>query len=136
MNRPIPPLFFVGVFLIILIAAVLMLANLIGHQEPPVANSTPEDALALQLALVAEGNTAALRLTFTEELRASITAEVVEAARSAHEGVTLEALVGKIEREQTPEGVEKALVLRPDGSLLTQLLLVDGEWQADTVWFR
>lgn len=134
MHRPLPPLFFVGVFLLVVIAAVLMLAQVMSRQhEPP--QSTPRTALALQLALVQEGDAVGLRLTCVETIRSAVTAEAVARARDAHAGRTLDELVGTIETPAEEAHPPHRLVLRPDGAPLTRLLLVGGEWLAETPWF-
>jgi hypothetical protein len=134
MHRPLPPIFFVGVFLLVVIASVLMLAQVISRQraEP---KTTPRAALALQLALVQAGDAVGLRLTCTEDLRPAITHVAVSKAKTAYAGKTLEEIVGSIE-DTTKEGEpERRLVLDPEGGVLTRLLLVAGDWQAQTLWF-
>ena len=121
MNRPLPPLFFVGVFLLILIAAVLMLA--------------PRAAIALQLALVQKGNAVGLRLTCVKRVRAEVTAQAVAKAQAAYAEKTLDALVGSITSVTKDGGPEHRLVTTPEGRILTRLVLTSGEWLAEDAWF-
>ena len=134
MHRPLPPLFFVGVFLLVVIASVLMLAQVMTQQHEG-AQTTPRAALALQLALVQEGDAVGLRLTCVEDLRATITPVAVGKAKAAYAGKTLDQVVGSIE-DATEEGeTPRRLVRTPEGDVLTRLRLVLGEWQAETLWF-
>lgn len=136
MTRPFSPLVFVAIFLFVVIAIVLMFAVVLGRQDAT-PSSTPRMAMALQLALLQDGDAAGLRLTFTERLRGEITAEAVEAARPALGGATLETLIGTVEEvEAAGEQPRRARVTTPDGRPLTTLVLVGTEWQADTLWFR
>ena len=133
MNRPLPPLFFVGVFLLVLIAAVLMLAQVMSRQEPQ-AQSTPKAALALQLALVQEGDAVGLRLTCVEGIRGDVTAEAVAKAQAVYAGKTLEDLVASITDESREDGPPHRLARTPEGRVLTRLVLVSGEWLAESAW--
>lgn len=132
MIRPIAPLFFIVVFLFLVIASVLMLVVVMEQNAPTAASTTPYTALALQVALLEEGDGVGLRLTFTERLREQITPEVVSRARALYADRTLDALVGTIE---VAEDGGTATVFRPGGEVLTTLVLVHGDWLADTLWF-
>ena len=134
MHRPLSPLFFVGLFLLVVIASVLMLAQVMSRQrEEP--KTTPRAAVALQLALVQEGDAMGLRLTCLETVRTAITHVAVGKAKAVWAGKTLDEVVGSIE-ETTKEGEPpRRTVLTPKGEVLTRLRLVSGEWQAETLWF-
>ena len=134
MHRPLPPMFFVGVFLLVVIAAVLMLAQVMS-QQPEEPRSTPRAAVALQLALVQQGDAVGLRLTCVESLRASITEVAVRAAQATWAGKTIDELVGAIENLPDEAEKQQKLVKTPAGEVLTRLVLVSGEWQAETPWF-
>ena len=136
MTRPIGPMFFIGVFLLIVIAAVLMLSAVIGRDPSPTpANSEPREALARQLQLLKHGDAKALRGTLAPEVRSEATDQVVRSAQAAYADVTLDTLVGRI--DVTGDGDQRtAQAWRPDGALLTGMALVNGQWVMDTVWFR
>ena len=134
MNRPLPPLFFVGLFLLVIIAAVLMLAQVMSQQEEP-PRTTPRAALELQLALLQEGDAVGLRLTCVEAFRPQVTAEAVAQVKPSFTGKSLDDLVGSIEVPAEEETPPRRLVLKPDGTPLTRLVLVGGEWQTETTWF-
>lgn len=135
MHRPLPPLFFVGLFLLVVIAAVLMLAQVMSRQAQP-PRTTPRAALELQLALLQKGDPVGLRLTCVESLRPDVTEEAVARVEATFAGKTLDDLVGSVEDPpETEEEPPRRLVLRPDGTPLTRLRLVDGSWLTETLWF-
>jgi len=136
MNRPIPPILLVGVFLLIVIAAVLMLGHVISRQHAEQPRSTPDQAIALQLALLKEGNAVGLRLTCVEDLRAQITEDAVNKARSAWADVTKESLVGSVVEDEVEAGQARGVTVHTrSGVVLTHLVLVKGEWLATSLWF-
>ena len=136
MTRPIAPLFYIGVFLLIVIAAALMLSSVMsrGHEAGEEAAPAPRQALARQLQLLKHGDLAGLRPTVAEPLQADLTPQVLTDARIAYAAVTLDDLVGRI--EVTDEyGARQATVYRPDGQVLTHLHWVGGDWLSDRIWF-
>lgn len=136
MNRPVPPLLFVGLILLIVIAAVLMLGLVISRQHGELPQSTPEAAIALQLAMVKEGDAVGLRLTCTEALRAAITKEAVAQARDDWAAVEPDTLIGEIVEDEVEPGAPRTVTVRTKaGVVLTRLVLVKGEWLATTLWF-
>ena len=137
MTRPIPMLFFLGVFVLIVAAAALMLATVIDHETPTPddGGASPRAALALQLALLKQGDWKGLASTFTEQLRPAITEEYVRTRQPVYAAVAIESLVGDV-RILEAAGTKTAEVRTPEGAGLGRLLLVDGQWLADTLWFR
>jgi len=135
MSRPLSPIVLIAIFLAVVIAAVLMFSIVLARQDEP-ATSTPHDALALQLALIRDGDVVGLRLTFTERLRPSITREAVEAARPGLAQVGIADLVSEVRERELEGGGREALLVMPEGRTLTRLVLVGGNWLADTVWFE
>jgi hypothetical protein len=104
-------------------------------KTPPVNQDSPKDAIAHQIALIKDGKADELLVCFTERLRDQITPEAVKEAQEQLADMTLEDLVDQIE-EGEDEGVKTAVIKMKNGRKLTTLLMIDGQWQADTIWFR
>jgi len=136
-------MFFIGVFLLIVISAVLMLASVMtregGTAPESVAPASPTSAtartaLSRQLAHLERGDWEALRATFPEALRGHVTESAVREAAPLVAGKTVDDLVGSIRVAESEEGHE-AVVLGPSGSELTRMVWTDGVWLVDRLWF-
>jgi hypothetical protein len=104
-----------------------------GAVPDPLAE--PESSLRHQFELLRAGDTERLRDCFTARLHESITEEVVrqgrrEAAEYAFEDLWASAEIGQLGGRSTCK------VTMQNGRTLTTLILTDGRWLADTVWFR
>ncbi len=139
MTRPIAPVFFIGVFLLIAIGAILMLASVMTR-DPAGADGTaataPREAFARQLVLLKHGDWKALQATFTAAAQAGLTKEAVAAARPAYADRSVDDLVGSIEVGETEGGAQEAVVRDAEGQAVTRFVRTDGLWLADRVWFE
>lgn len=96
---------------------------------------SPKDSIAYQFDLLKAGDTDKLKLCFTERLRERITPEAVEKGKSEAGNYTLDDLVASVEMGGA-EGQQTAKILMKNGRTLTTLVQTDGNWLADTIWFR
>lgn len=97
--------------------------------------SSPKDSIAYQFELLKQGDVDGLKRCFTERLRDRITAEAVEKGKSEAGNYTLDDLVASVEMGED-EGNKTAKIKMKNGRTLTTLIETDGEWLADTIWFR
>jgi hypothetical protein len=95
----------------------------------------PKEAIAAQFELLKKGDVEGLRTWFTERVRADITAEAVEKGRAEAGAYTLDDLAASIDVEEMG-GRKTAKVKMKNGRTLTTLILTDGRWKADTIWFK
>lgn len=84
-----------------------------------------------QIELIQKGDVAGLRATFTKRLHHRITEERVQALQKEAANYRVENLVASAVSEG---GVIK--IKMKNGGFLSRLVQVDGEWLADTLWFR
>jgi hypothetical protein len=99
---------------------------------------TPESSIAYQFELLKAGDTEKLKACFTDRLRDSVTADVVQKANQniQDKGLTIDKLVGPVEMGQY-EGKRTATIKMPGGGrTLTTLVETDGKWLAETIWFN
>ena len=136
MTRPVSPLFFLAVFLLVIAAAALMLLQVIGRGSPPLTDDGVVTALvAEQLALLRKGDAPALAATFSEEVRPAVTEEYVRSRQAVYADVTASSLVGAVSVSEAA-GVKTAEVRTPQGAPLGRFVCRDGGWLADTLWIR
>jgi hypothetical protein len=95
----------------------------------------PKSSLAHQLKLLQAGDVNKLKDCFTPRQRDRITKDVVEGAKNQAAKYTLDDLVGKIQMGEF-EGKKTAKITMKNGKTLTTLVLTDGKWLADTIWFK
>ena len=97
--------------------------------------STPRGSISYQLALLHANDVEAFRECFTERLRSRVKEDqVAEASKEAAE-MTLDDLFASVE-EGEYEGKSTAKVTMKNGRTLTTLILTDGKWLSDTLWYR
>lgn len=96
---------------------------------------TPRDAIAAQLELLKAGKADELKAWFTARLKDKITPENVAQGKKNVGAFTLDDLVAKVEPGKF-EGKETARIKMKSGKTLTTLILTDGKWLADTIWFK
>ncbi len=109
-----------------------------AEREPAVAANamaSPRDSIAHQLELLRAGKTEELRACFTQRHRDRITPEAVKEGQSEAKEYTLDELVDDVQMDEY-EGQQTAKIKMKNGRTLTTVVLVDGKWLADTVWFR
>jgi hypothetical protein len=88
-----------------------------------------------QLKLVTDGNVEKLKECFTKRLQDKITKETVTEAQKNTGKVTIEDLVKDVAVTEQG-GTKRAKITMKNGRTLTTLVLTDGKWLADTVWFK
>jgi len=122
--------------LVVVVAAAILPCSVTGcgSDESADVGSLRGD-VAVQLALLRQGDVKALVETFTEKVRPAITEEYVRSRQPIYAQVTAESLVGPVAVKEV-EGVKTADVWTPDGAPLGRFVFVNGRWLADTLWFR
>jgi hypothetical protein len=118
--------------------ALLALALLCTFSPTPLRADDKDDArsaLATQLKLLKDGKVDELKAHFTTRLRDKITPALVEQGKKAGAKYTLDDLVASVEIAQQG-GTKAAKIKMKNGRTLTTLLLTDGKWLADTIWFK
>ncbi len=88
-----------------------------------------------QSTLLKKGNVKGLRARLTERQRERVTAAVVKKAQRELKQYTLADLVESAE-EGEYQGQKTIKIKMKNGRTLTTLVEIDGEWFADTIWFR
>ena len=95
----------------------------------------PKSSIAYQFDLVKAGDAAKLKNCFTPRVRDGITAEVVEKAKGQAAQYTMDDLYASAEMGEA-DGKKTAKVKMKNGRTLTTLIETDGQWLADTIWFK
>jgi hypothetical protein len=95
----------------------------------------PKSSIAYQLELVKAGDVDKLRQCVTARVRDNVTKEGVEKAKSNAGNYTIDDLYGSAEMGEA-DGKKTAKVKMQNGRTLTTLVETDGQWLADTVWFK
>lgn len=96
--------------------------------------SDPKGSIAYQFELLKAGDVDKLRNCFTERLRDRITKERVDKAKADASKYTLDDLYASAETGEY-EGKKTTKVKMKNGRTLTTLILTDGKWLSDTIWF-
>jgi hypothetical protein len=96
--------------------------------------SDPKGSIAYQFDLLKAGDVDKLKNCFTERQRERITKERVDKAKEKIGQITLDDLVASTEMGEY-EGKKTAKIKMKNGRTLTTLILTDGKWLSDTVWF-
>ena len=104
-------------------------------QEPGNPLGTPKGALLYQLGILKSGDVEKLKACFTERQKDRITAEAIAEGQEEISKFTIDDLYASEERGEYG-GHETCKVNMKNGRSLTTLVLTDGKWLADTVWFR
>ena len=95
----------------------------------------PKSSIAYQFELVKAGDADKLKNCFTPRVRDGITKEVVEKAKGDAANYTLDDLYASAETGEA-DGKKTAKVKMKNGRTLTTLIETDGQWLADTIWFK
>jgi hypothetical protein len=114
---------------------VLMVFTLIGSGYSEDAITISKNTLKTQIELMKKGDLENLKACFTERVRDVIT---LESMKSGLEGVTkytLDDLVSKVV-EGDYNGNRTIKIKMKNGRTLTTLVLIDGKWFSDRVWFK
>ena len=97
--------------------------------------SSPKEAIATQFELLKEGKTDELKAWFTDRLKFQITPAAVAKGQKQAGKFTLDDLIADVQKS-TFMGRETAKIKMKGGRTLTTLILTDGKWLADTIWFK
>ena len=92
-------------------------------------------AVAAQLDLLKAGKAEELKTHFTSRQRDKITADAVDKGQKDAAKYTLDDLVASVDISEQG-GTKAAKIKMKNGRTLTTLILTDGKWLADTVWFK
>jgi hypothetical protein len=109
---------------------------LVGLVALPAAADELADAKAVigkQVEALKQGNDAVVRKMFTARLRDKITPEAIKAAQKQLGSMTLDDLVASV---APGSGKDSLKIKMKNGRTLTTLVKVDGQWLADTIWFK
>ncbi|MFV1958553.1 MAG: hypothetical protein ACC662_03975 [Planctomycetota bacterium] len=97
--------------------------------------STPLGSIEYQVALLVAGDVEVLKACFTPRVRDKITAETMAKGAEEIRSMTLDDLFAGV-KESEVQGKKTAKVKMKNGRTLTTLILTDGKWLADTIWFK
>lgn len=109
---------------------------LLGLVAGPAAADELADARAVigkQVEALKQGNDAVVRKMFTARLRDRITPDAIKAAQKELGRMTLDELVASA---APGSGKDSIKIKMKNGRTLTTLVKVDGQWLADTIWFK
>lgn len=95
----------------------------------------PKSSIAYQFELVKAGDVDKLKTCLTPRVRDSVTKEVVDKAKTDAAKYTIEELYDSAEMGEA-DGKKTAKIKMKNGRTLTTLIETDGQWLADTVWFK
>jgi hypothetical protein len=123
-------------YLFALLATCLLFAAC-GSKSGDAASSLsdPKSSIAYQFEQLKAGDADKLKNCFTERLRDQITKERVDKAKEKASKYTLDDLYDSAEPGEI-EGKKTTKVKMKSGRTLTTLVLTDGKWLSDTVWFN
>ena len=97
--------------------------------------SDPKGSIAYQLELIKAGDADKLKTCLTPRVRDKVTQEVVDKAKTQAGQYTIDDLYASAETGEY-EGKKTAKVKMKNGRTLTTLIETDGQWLADTIWFK
>jgi hypothetical protein len=89
----------------------------------------------MQIELLKKGDAKALASCFTARQASKITPDVVEKAQGQASMMNVDELFASMEEGEV-EGKKTAKVKMKNGRTLTTLVLTDGKWLSDTIWFK
>lgn len=95
----------------------------------------PKSSLAYQFELVKAGDVDKLKACLTPRVRDGVTKEVMDKAKVDAAKYTLDDLYASAEMGEA-DGKKTAKVKMKNGRTLTTLIETDGQWLADTIWFK
>ncbi len=122
------------------VSAMLLIAGCGGGEDNGADNEAndqkpqdPKAALAAHLDALKTGDVATLQAGFTPRLRSKVTPELLKAGQAEAAKFTLDELVASVEMS---EDQKTAKLKMKNGRTLTTMILTDGKWLADTIWFK
>jgi hypothetical protein len=113
--------------------ALTCLSSAADEKDNPL--SEPKKSIEHQLKLIKDGDADKLKACFTARQQPNITKEAVAAAQKQVGKVTIDDLVKTVTTAERG-GVKTAKITMKNGRTLTTLILTDGKWLADTIWFK
>ncbi|HJQ30719.1 MAG TPA: hypothetical protein VJ866_00990 [Pyrinomonadaceae bacterium] len=99
------------------------------------ALSDPKSSIAYQFEQIKAGDVDKLKACLTPRVRDGVTKEVVDKAKTQAAQYTIDDLYASAEMGEA-DGKKTAKVKMKNGRTLTTLVETDGQWLADTIWFR
>lgn len=118
-----------------LVACFLVAVAAAARAQPDNPLAEPKKSIEHQLKLLRAGDADKLRECFTPRVRDRVTKEAVDGAKATAGKATVEELVKDVAVAEAG-GVKTAKVTMKNGRTLTTLVLTDGKWLADTIWFK
>ncbi len=97
--------------------------------------SDPKSSIAYQFDLIKAGDVEKLKSCLTPRVRDGVTKEVVDKAQGQAAQYTVDDLYASAEMGEA-DGKKTAKVKMKNGRTLTTLIETDGQWLADTIWFK
>jgi hypothetical protein len=114
-------------------------ANTTASNTAPAAKAgslaDPKSSLAYQFELLKAGDADKLKNCFTARVRDGVTKEVVDKGKGQAGQYTMEDLYASAEMGES-DGKKTAKVKMKNGRTLTTLVETNGQWLADTIWFK
>jgi hypothetical protein len=95
----------------------------------------PKSSIAYQFDLVKAGDVDKLKSCLTPRVRDGVTKEVLDKAKTQAAQYTIDDLYASAEMGEA-DGKKTAKVKMKNGRTLTTLVETDGQWLADTIWFK
>ena len=95
----------------------------------------PKSSIAYQFEQVKAGDVEKLKACLTPRVRDGVTKEVVDKAKTQAAQYTMDDLYASAEMGEA-DGKKTAKVKMKNGRTLTTLIETDGQWLADTIWFK
>jgi hypothetical protein len=116
-----------------LLALSLCLLGLVASPAAADDLAAAKAVIAKQIDVLKQGDEAAVRKLFTPRLRDRITADSIKAAQKQLGTMTLDDLVASAAPGSSKDSLK---IKMKNGRTLTTLVKVDGQWLADTIWFK
>jgi len=116
-----------------LLALSLCLLGLVASSAVADDLADAKAVITKQVEALKQGNDAVVRKMFTERLRAKITPEAIKAAQKELGKMTIDDLVASAAPGSSKDSLK---IKMKNGRTLTTLVKVDGQWLADTIWFK
>ena len=95
----------------------------------------PQSSIAYQFELVKAGDLDKLKAALTERVRDNLTQEILDKAKTDAAKYTIDDLYESAEMGEA-DGQKTAKIKMKNGRTLTTLIETDGQWLADTIWFK
>lgn len=111
----------------------LLLSTPARGDNHPLAD--PKSSIAHQLKLLQAGDADQLKACFTPRQQHKITQELVASSQQTATQMPIDDLVHAIQIGEF-EGKKTAKITMKNGRTLTTLILTDGKWLSDTIWFK